>query len=140
MGVACTIMVELDVRVERGGVFISGEMVHCTLTFTNSSKKPQTVAWASAQIHCQMLAKTELVRVKDKEVLQSPVTDTAFFPNRGKTRTAAIVVLVLKLMGLFNYVGERGLTLLSTDSKVLLCNVTLKPGEIKKCKNFVPIR
>lgn len=78
-------MVELDVRVEGGVVFITGETVQCTLTFTNSSTiDSQTVAWASAQLHCQLISRLELTRVKDAETLKSPVTNTAFFPNRGQ--------------------------------------------------------
>ena len=76
-------MVELDVRIEGRGVFVAGDTVYCSLTFTNPSKEPQTIAWAGVQLHCQFLARTELVRVKETEALKSPVTDTAFFPNRG---------------------------------------------------------
>ena len=79
-------MVELDVRIEGGPVFITGETVHCTLTFSNTGKEPRTIAWASAQVHCQLQTRAELVKLKIKEILESPVTDTAFFPNRGKTR------------------------------------------------------
>lgn len=78
-------MVELDVRVEGGPVFIAGETVQCTLTFTNSSSEDsQTVAWVSAQLHCQLISRLELVKVKETETLRSPVTTTAFFPNRGQ--------------------------------------------------------
>ncbi len=76
-------MVELDVRIEGGDVFISGEMIVCTLIFTNTCKETQTIAWASAQLHCQLIARTQVVKVNEKEDLKSPVTNTAFFPNRG---------------------------------------------------------
>ena len=76
-------MVELDVRIDGGDVFVGGEMIRCILIFTNTGKETQTIAWASAQLHCQLIARTQIVKLNEKEVLRSPVTDTAFFPNRG---------------------------------------------------------
>lgn len=75
-------MVEVTVRVEESA-FVAGDNIHCTLTFHNSHSEPQTIAWVGAQLHCQCLTKESLVKLKNQEKPSTPVTSTAFFPNRG---------------------------------------------------------
>jgi hypothetical protein len=59
------------------------------------------------------LLKEAFVKLKPSPAsVSSPVNDTAFFPNR----------------------GEKGHCVLSTQSSVLLCNVTINPAETKTGK------
>ena len=68
-------------------VMVAGELFSCQLSFTNTSNRIQTVAWAGAQLHCQCCYKRDVVKLPasngGKAELSSPVTSTAFFPNRG---------------------------------------------------------
>ena len=76
------------VRVEGTmGALIAGEMLCCRITFTNTTNETQKIAWAGAQLHCQCLFRREVVKMKipENENPSSPVTDTAFFPNKGTT-------------------------------------------------------
>ena len=77
-------MVELNVRVEGGAVLVAGDTVHCTLVFTNTEDQPQTIGWTGVQLHCQCLTRPDIVKLKGRESVSSPVSDTAFVPTRGK--------------------------------------------------------
>lgn len=76
-------MVEVTVRVDNNGAFVAGDSLHCQLIFNNKESEPQTIAWVGAQIHCQRLVRESVVKIRASEQLSSPITDTAFFPNRG---------------------------------------------------------
>ncbi|XP_011410006.1 PREDICTED: RAB6A-GEF complex partner protein 2-like [Amphimedon queenslandica] len=102
-------MAEVTVRVDSNGAFVAGDTLQCQLIFSNKDTSPQTIAWVGAQIHCQRLVRESVLKLKASEQLSSPITETAFFPNR----------------------GERGSSILSTRSTVLLCNVTINPSETK---------
>ena len=76
-------MVELTVDLLEKVTFLAGEKLSCRITFRNTSEtESETVAWASAQIHCQCLYREELVKTP-LDTLQSPANDTAFVPNKG---------------------------------------------------------
>lgn len=76
-------MVELAVDLIERATFVAGEKLSCRITFRNTSKSSsETVAWASAQLHCQCLYREELIKTP-LDVVQSPATDTAFVPNKG---------------------------------------------------------
>ena len=78
---------ELKVTIE-SSVVVAGETFSCRLSFTNTTTQTQTVAWAGAQLHCQCCHKKDVVKLPAengaKAGLSSPVTSTAFFPNRGE--------------------------------------------------------
>ena len=76
-------MVDLTVKIEGGGVYVAGDSLYSSLSFHNKSSEPQTIAWVGAQIHCQCVVREAVVKLKEKEQVSSPVSDTAFFPNRG---------------------------------------------------------
>lgn len=76
-------MVELAVDLIDRATFLAGEKLSCRVTFRNTNKsQSETVAWASAQLHCQCLYREELIKTP-LDVLPSPATDTAFVPNKG---------------------------------------------------------
>lgn len=117
-------MVEVTVKVEGSGVFVAGDNLHCQLTFHNSQSDPQTIAWVGAQIHCQRLVRESVLKLNLSDLqLSSPISDTAFFPNRGN---CIVIVFVVRVIS-----GERGKSIVSTRSTVLLCNVTINPSETK---------
>lgn len=77
------IMVELAVDLIERATFLAGEKLSCRITFRNTNQSlSETVAWASAQIHCQCLYREELIKTP-LDVLPSPANDTAFVPNKG---------------------------------------------------------
>ncbi|KAM9292277.1 RAB6A-GEF complex partner protein 2, partial [Gastrophryne carolinensis] len=72
----------------------------------------ETLAWASAQIHCQCHASESRVLMPENEGARHDVqaeNQTVFIPNR----------------------GERGQCVLSTPPKILFCDLRLDPGESK---------
>jgi len=78
-------MVELTVDLLEKATFLAGEKLSCQIIFRNTNDtQSETVAWASAQIHCQCLYREELVKTP-LDTLQSPANDTAFVPNKGTT-------------------------------------------------------
>ena len=69
------------------GVCMPGERLAASITFTNEAAAAATVAWAGAQLHCQLVCREDVVRTDLNSLLStSPAacTDTAFIPNRGK--------------------------------------------------------
>ena len=62
-----------------------GEKLTASVTFTNDGAATATVAWAGAQLHCQLVCREDLVKLDlNALVPPSPATDTAFIPNRGE--------------------------------------------------------
>lgn len=135
-------MVEIEVRLLRGCVYFAGEPIRCQITFTNTAKRSvsnsgvesrtnhafsshfnrrkvmgiETIAWASAQIHCQCTINDSRVQIPEgaRKSLQETVEKsedgtTSFMPSK----------------------GERGRCLLSTKPKILFCDLTLAAGESK---------
>ncbi|XP_072269738.1 RAB6A-GEF complex partner protein 2 [Pyxicephalus adspersus] len=111
-------MIEVVAKLLRGPVFLAGEALECIVTFTNplsalsTSASSETLAWASAQIHCQFHASDSRVQLPANEEPRQDVqaeNETVFIPNR----------------------GERGQCILSTPPKILFCDLRLDPGETK---------
>ena len=80
-------MVEARVEIHGPGICMPGEKLVASITFTNEAAVAATVAWAGAQLHCQLVCREEAVRA-DLGSLVVPVspaasTDTSFIPNRG---------------------------------------------------------
>ncbi|XP_070593031.1 LOW QUALITY PROTEIN: RAB6A-GEF complex partner protein 2 [Erythrolamprus reginae] len=76
------------------------------------SPSSEILAWASAQIHCQLHAsesRVALPPVQDASYDAQAESETVFVPNR----------------------GERGQCILSTPPKILFCDLRLDPGESK---------
>ncbi|CAH1795751.1 unnamed protein product [Owenia fusiformis] len=114
-------MIEVIAQLQRGSVFLAGEHIECTLTIRNivgednQVNRTETLAWMSAQIHCQCsvsearvgLAETSLLTTA--EVTAATGNDTSFVPSK----------------------GERGYPVLSTKPKILFCDLKLQTGESK---------
>lgn len=79
-------MTEVTAELQGCGVYLSGESVSCVITFTNRGNLEETLAWVSAQIHCQGCFREDVVNFTNSSKLspRSPATDTAFVPNRGR--------------------------------------------------------
>ena len=77
-------MTELTAELQGCGVYLAGESVSCVITFTNRGNVEETLAWVSAQIHCQACFREDVVNFNSSKLSpRSPATDTAFVPNRG---------------------------------------------------------
>lgn len=97
----------VKVELQGNGVYLAGERVSCTITLSNNGNSLRTIAWMGAQVHCQCSYRQDLKLGGPSAAMSSPITDTTFVPNR----------------------DEPGLTLASTPTVVLLCNLTLQPQE-----------
>uniref|UniRef100_S4RA50 GP1 homolog, RAB6A GEF complex partner 1 n=1 Tax=Petromyzon marinus TaxID=7757 RepID=S4RA50_PETMA len=111
-------MIEMVAELTRGPVFLAGEVLECVVTFTNPESSTlgesgsETLAWASVQLHCQMLVSEVHVALPPSSPRipgSQAMSETAFVPNR----------------------GERGQCVLSTPPKILFCDLRLAPGESK---------
>ncbi|XP_061409625.1 RAB6A-GEF complex partner protein 2-like isoform X3 [Lethenteron reissneri] len=115
-------MIEMVAELTRGPVFLAGEVLECVVTFTNPEvwlpssagreSGSETLAWASVQLHCQMLVSEVHVALPPSSPRipgSQAMSETAFVPNR----------------------GERGQCVLSTPPKILFCDLRLAPGESK---------
>lgn len=79
-----SILVAVDL--EGCGVLLANERLSCSITFSNQGSSSETVAWASAQIHCQACFREDIVQLtgSQPDSAKSPSsTETAFIPNRG---------------------------------------------------------
>ncbi|XP_002740566.1 RAB6A-GEF complex partner protein 2-like [Saccoglossus kowalevskii] len=109
-------MIEVIANIVRGSVFLAGETLECTVTFSNpvcdnvSTSKPDTLTWASAQLSCQCnVSESRVIQPPRRTDLSQSGNTTSFVPAR----------------------GERGVTVVSTHPRILFCNLTLSPGESK---------
>ncbi|KAL0270231.1 UNVERIFIED_CONTAM: hypothetical protein PYX00_007702 [Menopon gallinae] len=115
-------MIEITARLIGGPAYIAGEVVECCITFTHpqdpSHKKShsnsdvlETLAWASAQIHCQCTTNNKVIIGKNspESIDTATNTDTSFAPCKGET----------------------GHVVLSTKPKILFCDLRLAKGESK---------
>ena len=128
-------MVEVRVEIQGHGVYMPGERLTAAVSFTNEGALAATVAWAGAQLHCQLVWREGVVKV-DLDSLNpaSPGTDTTFIPNRGEREGGREIARQNGRSGraaIPPSPGERGHTILSTPTTVLFCNLSLQPGETK---------
>ncbi|XP_070543034.1 RAB6A-GEF complex partner protein 2-like [Ptychodera flava] len=108
-------MVEVTANITRGSVYLAGETLECRITFSNPTwnstvaGRNTTLAWASAQLHCQCnISESRVVLPRQpSNDMSNSSNDTSFVPSR----------------------GERGVTVLSTQPKILFCDLMLSPGE-----------
>ncbi|XP_072050998.1 RAB6A-GEF complex partner protein 2-like [Amphiura filiformis] len=113
-------MIEVTANLCRGTVFLAGEVLECSVTIScregngQGSRGGKSLAWASAQLHCQCHVSESKVKVpterktEDVDLTQS-TGYTSFVPSR----------------------GEKGVCILSTTPKILCCDVHLRPGDSK---------
>ncbi|XP_078718322.1 RAB6A-GEF complex partner protein 2-like isoform X3 [Lampetra fluviatilis] len=89
-------MIEMVAELTRGPVFLAGEVLECVVTFTNPEvwlpssagreSSSETLAWASVQLHCQMLVSEVHVALPPSSPRipgSQAMSETAFVPNRG---------------------------------------------------------
>lgn len=98
-------MIEVKARLLRGAVFMSGETIQCEVTFTNlnntdtsncracsdtrenlkdSRSNAETLAWASAQIHCQCsINESRVVFPNSSDRMRHSQSSTSFVATRG---------------------------------------------------------
>ena len=80
-----SIVVSADLR--GSGVLLAHERLTCNIAFANQGSSSETIAWAGAQIHCQVCVREDIVQPLSSLSLQSPSnTETAFVPNRGSEK------------------------------------------------------
>nr|CAB3265550.1 retrograde Golgi transport protein RGP1 homolog [Phallusia mammillata] len=109
-------MIEVTAKLGRGTVYFAGENISCSIRFTNVSGDPEsveTIAWASAQIHCfcsvndsRVILPIALLKSKAIKTGGSGHV-TSFIPNK----------------------DEQGHCVLQTPVKILFCDLKLEPGE-----------
>ncbi|CAH1164104.1 unnamed protein product [Phaedon cochleariae] len=111
-------MIEVSARLHHGHVFLSGEVVECSVTFFHPPSPNhilsqsfadvfESLAWASAQIHCQCFTGSRENK-EDRSGL-STYADTAL----GATTQ------------------ENGKIEIATRPKILFCDLRLSPGQSK---------
>ncbi|KAJ8963304.1 hypothetical protein NQ318_018773 [Aromia moschata] len=112
-------MIEVTAKLPHGHVFLSGGIVECSIIFTHPPSPThrvsqshtdvfESLAWASAQIHCQCFTDSKLS--KDNERLpQLTFADTALGASTIDSGTVEI----------------------ATKPKILFCDLRLSPGQTK---------
>lgn len=81
----------VKVELQGNGVYLAGERVSCTITLTNNGTGTKTIAWMGAQLHCQCSHRRDLkLGGTTSTTVSSPITDTTFVPNRGKTSKGSL--------------------------------------------------
>jgi len=106
---------EVECRLENGPAYLAGEDVSASISFRNPPEADFEVnlAWASVQLHCFCTVNHQKVDIYgDKKVSRkssnpSPSSVSSYQPTA----------------------GEPGVCVLSTPAKILLCDLTLHPGE-----------
>ncbi|XP_044263262.1 RAB6A-GEF complex partner protein 2 [Tribolium madens] len=113
-------MIEVTAKLLHGHVFLSGETVECSISFSHvplaSHRVSQShtdvfesLAWAAAQIHCQCFTDSKIQKDVDRSSLQPTFADTAL----GATSQ------------------ESGHIEIATKPKILFCDLRLSPGQTK---------
>lgn len=114
-------MIEVVAKLPQGHVFLSGEIVECSITFIHphlpthmvsqsNTDALESLAWASAQIHCQCFTDSKISKPQES----------------GNPLTFADTALNTSLNG-------NGKVEISTKPKILFCDLRLSPGQSKTC-------
>lgn len=117
-------MIEVTAKLVRGSVYLSGETVECCITFSNrlssghrtyQSNKDvfESLAWASAQIHCYCTTDPKVRKFPDDE-MKKPISNSE--------------------TSLTEDTQETGRTEIATKPRILFCDLRLSPGEKRSCK------
>ncbi|CAG9834221.1 unnamed protein product [Diabrotica balteata] len=112
-------MIEVVAKLPHGHVFLSGETLECSVTFIHPPSPTHTVAqshtdvfeslaWASAQIHCQCFTDSKVPKDRASENISNfPVTALSVHTN------------------------ENARVEVATKPKILFCDLRLSPGQSK---------
>lgn len=117
-------MIEVVAKLIRGHVFLTGEVVECSISFTHPSSPAymisqsnddvfESLAWASAQIICQCFTDSKISKQEEKTNAAVSGTNTALTVNT-----------------------QDGKIEIATKPKILLCDLRLSPGQTKTCKLY----
>ena len=110
-----------------------------------TSSRVETVAWASVQIHCQCSINESRVMFPNtrNRTLES-TSSTSFVASRGLCykefdfpslySSWVVEMLIFDSFFILFWTGEQGHCLLSTEPKILFCDLKLAPGEVQTCK------
>lgn len=112
-------MIEVNARLLRGPVYLLGEVVECSISFIHPPSPQhkvaqshndvfESLAWASAQIHCICTTDSKLGKLEDKQ--SSPLYNNT---------TLAICT------------QDAGKIEVATKPRILFCDLRLSPGQIK---------
>lgn len=109
-------MIEVVAFLNRGSVYLAGETIQCTINFVNVSSTSKgnprcidTLAWASAQVHCQCT-------IREQGALSTKSQDASTGGSSGMTY-------------FYPTKGEEGCTVIATEPKIIFCDLRLAPGE-----------
>lgn len=116
-------MIEITAKLIRGPVYFSGEVIECLVSFSNPpnpihqisqshSDIFESLAWASAQVHCQCSTNSKIVfseKLNMTAQLAAINANTTFAP----------------------WQQDNGHVVLNTKPKILFCDLRLSPGESK---------
>ncbi|XP_076223263.1 RAB6A-GEF complex partner protein 2 isoform X1 [Nomia melanderi] len=116
-------MIEITAKLIRGPVYFSGEIIECLVTFSNPPNPShqisqshsdifESLAWASAQVHCQCSTNSKIVfseKLNTTARLGAINANTTFAP----------------------WQQDNGHVVLNTKPKILFCDLRLSPGENK---------
>ncbi|XP_053989101.1 RAB6A-GEF complex partner protein 2 isoform X2 [Hylaeus anthracinus] len=116
-------MIEITAKLVRGPVYFSGEVIECLVTFSNPpnpihqisqshSDIFESLAWASAQVHCQCSTNLKLVLAE-------------------KLNTTARLAAINANTTFAPWQQDNGHVVLNTKPKILFCDLRLSPGESK---------
>lgn len=108
-------MIEISAKLFRGSVYFNNEQLKCRISYKNVGDEIERLAWSGAQIHCHSALDESKVAQHSKanEISEEEVAfsskETSFHPCK----------------------GEKGRLVFSTKPKILFCDLTLHPNEIK---------
>lgn len=117
-------MIEVLAKLIRGQVFLSGEVVECSISFTHPTSPAhlisqsnddifESLAWASAQIICQCFTDPKISKQEDGKGGQALLSNNT-------------------ALGVGTQ--QEGKIELATKPKILFCDLRLSPGQTKTCK------
>ncbi|XP_022920364.1 RAB6A-GEF complex partner protein 2 [Onthophagus taurus] len=115
-------MIEVTAKLIRGPVYLLGEIVECGISFTHPPSPQhrvsqsnndafESLAWASAQIHCQCTTDSKLNRTKTEK----------------KDESNCLINNTTLSVG--NH--DSGRTEVATKPRILFCDLRLSPGQTK---------
>lgn len=117
-------MIEVTAKLIRGSVYLSGETIECCITFSNrlspghrtyqsNTDAFESLAWASAQIHCYCTTDPKVRKQSESE------------PRKSITNSET---------ALTEDIHHKGKTEVATKPRILFCDLRLSPGDKRSCK------
>lgn len=116
-------MIEVVAKLIRSHVFLTGEVVECSISFTHPTSPShmisqsnddtfESLAWASAQIICLCFTDPKISKQEEGKTSQTVLSN----------KTALTVST------------QEGNIEIATKPKILFCDLRLSPGQTKTCK------